>query len=82
VLAGAREAARASGAQVVEVADRAAAIRHGVELAGAGDVLLVAGKGHEQGQEVAGAVLPFDDREHLAAALAERAGVSSGGSGR
>jgi UDP-N-acetylmuramoyl-L-alanyl-D-glutamate--2,6-diaminopimelate ligase len=34
VLAGAREAARASGAQVVEVADRAAAIRHGVELAG------------------------------------------------
>jgi UDP-N-acetylmuramoyl-L-alanyl-D-glutamate--2,6-diaminopimelate ligase len=82
VLAGAREAARASGAQVVEVADRAAAIRHGVELAGAGDVLLVAGKGHEQGQEVGGVVLPFDDREHLAAALAERSGVSSGGSGR
>jgi len=69
VLAGARAAATTSGARVVEVADRAAAIRHAADLARAGDVLLVAGKGHEQGQEVAGVVHPFDDRVALAAAL-------------
>jgi UDP-N-acetylmuramoyl-L-alanyl-D-glutamate--2,6-diaminopimelate ligase len=72
VLAGAREAARTSAAEVVEVPDRAEAIRHVVALAGPGDVLLIAGKGHEQGQEVAGAVHPFDDRDQLRAALAEQ----------
>ena len=69
VLAGAREAAAISGADVVEVGDRAAAIRHAVGHAGAGDVVLLAGKGHEQGQEVAGQIHPFDDRTELAAAL-------------
>ncbi len=39
-------------------------------LAGEGDVVLVLGKGHEQGQEVAGTVTPFDDREVLAEVLA------------
>jgi UDP-N-acetylmuramoyl-L-alanyl-D-glutamate--2,6-diaminopimelate ligase len=72
LLAGAREAARTSAAEVVEVPDRAEAIRHVVALAGPGDVLLIAGKGHEQGQEVAGAVHPFDDRDQLRAALAEQ----------
>ncbi len=43
-----------------------------VALAGAGDVVLVLGKGHEQGQEVAGTVTPFDDRVVLAEALAAR----------
>jgi UDP-N-acetylmuramoyl-L-alanyl-D-glutamate--2,6-diaminopimelate ligase len=43
--------------------DRRAAIRRALELAGAGDVVIIAGKGHEQGQEVAGRILPFDDRE-------------------
>jgi UDP-N-acetylmuramoyl-L-alanyl-D-glutamate--2,6-diaminopimelate ligase len=71
VLAGAREAAGTSGAAVVEVPDRAEAIRHAVASAGAGDVLLVAGKGHEQGQEVAGEVHPFDDRDQVRAALAD-----------
>jgi UDP-N-acetylmuramoyl-L-alanyl-D-glutamate--2,6-diaminopimelate ligase len=41
--------------------DRAAAIRRAVTEARTGDVVLVAGKGHEQGQEVAGVVTPFDD---------------------
>jgi UDP-N-acetylmuramoyl-L-alanyl-D-glutamate--2,6-diaminopimelate ligase len=68
VLAGAREAAAASGAQVREVGERAAAIRAGVLLA-RGGTLLVAGKGHETGQEVAGVVHPFDDRAVLAQAL-------------
>ncbi len=43
--------------------DRRAAIGRAIELADAGDVVVIAGKGHEQGQEVAGEKLPFDDRE-------------------
>ena len=43
--------------------DRRLAIRRALELAGPGDVVLVAGKGHEQGQELAGETIPFDDRE-------------------
>jgi UDP-N-acetylmuramoyl-L-alanyl-D-glutamate--2,6-diaminopimelate ligase len=70
VLAGARQAARTSGAEVLEVPDRAQAIRRAVAMAGPGDVLLVAGKGHEQGQEIAGRVHPFDDRDQLRTALA------------
>jgi UDP-N-acetylmuramyl tripeptide synthase len=41
--------------------DRRRAIERAIELAGEGDFVLVAGKGHEPGQEVAGRVLPFDD---------------------
>ncbi|GAA2906971.1 UDP-N-acetylmuramoyl-L-alanyl-D-glutamate--2,6-diaminopimelate ligase [Actinoplanes cyaneus] len=58
-----------TGAKVVEVAGRRAAIDEAVRLAGAGDVIAVLGKGNEQGQEVNGQVLPFDDRIELAAAL-------------
>jgi UDP-N-acetylmuramoyl-L-alanyl-D-glutamate--2,6-diaminopimelate ligase len=43
--------------------DRRTAIARAVELGRDGDVVLIAGKGHEQGQEIAGEVLPFDDRE-------------------
>jgi UDP-N-acetylmuramoyl-L-alanyl-D-glutamate--2,6-diaminopimelate ligase len=50
-------------AEVLEIGDRRAAIAEAVRRAGAGDVVLVAGKGHETGQEVAGVVHPFDDRE-------------------
>ncbi len=45
----------------IEVGDRAAAIAAGLDMLRAGDVLAVAGKGHEQGQTVGGTVLPFDD---------------------
>jgi UDP-N-acetylmuramoyl-L-alanyl-D-glutamate--2,6-diaminopimelate ligase len=45
----------------MEIADRAKAIETGLNLLAAGDILVVAGKGHEQGQTIAGAVLPFDD---------------------
>jgi UDP-N-acetylmuramoyl-L-alanyl-D-glutamate--2,6-diaminopimelate ligase len=57
-------------AEVLEVGDRRAAIREAVRRAGAGDIVLVAGKGHETGQEIAGVVHPFDDgavvREEIA----------------
>ena len=49
--------------------DRGRAIGHAVEIALPGDVVLVAGKGHEHGQEVAGRVLSFDDREVAREAL-------------
>ncbi len=43
--------------------DRASAIARAVSLAQDGDVVVIAGKGHEQGQDVNGVVTPFDDRE-------------------
>jgi UDP-N-acetylmuramoyl-L-alanyl-D-glutamate--2,6-diaminopimelate ligase len=49
--------------------DRRSAIERAIELAEAGDVVVIAGKGHEQGQEIAGVVHPFDDREVARAAL-------------
>ncbi len=58
-----------SGAR--EIPDRAEAIRTGVRLLGAGDVLLIAGKGHETGQIVGTTVLPFSDHEAVRAALSE-----------
>jgi UDP-N-acetylmuramoyl-L-alanyl-D-glutamate--2,6-diaminopimelate ligase len=57
-----------------EVGDRAEAIRRGVALLGPDDALLVAGKGHEPGQEVAGEIRPFDDAEQARAAVAELEG--------
>lgn len=57
---------------VVVEPDRAAAIRLAIGGAAPGDVVVVAGKGHEQGQYVGGEVVPFDDREVAAAAIAER----------
>jgi UDP-N-acetylmuramoyl-L-alanyl-D-glutamate--2,6-diaminopimelate ligase len=53
----------------VDGGERAAAIARGLEALGPGDVLAVAGKGHEQGQTIGGATLPFDDVQtvrHLA----------------
>jgi len=70
VLEGAR--GLAIGVHVLEVGDRRAAIMRGVELAEPGDVVLVLGKGHEQGQEIAGEITPFDDRIELSRALSLR----------
>jgi UDP-N-acetylmuramoyl-L-alanyl-D-glutamate--2,6-diaminopimelate ligase len=51
------------------ISDRASAIARAVESADPGDVVLIAGKGHEQGQEIGGEVTPFDDREVVRDAL-------------
>jgi UDP-N-acetylmuramoyl-L-alanyl-D-glutamate--2,6-diaminopimelate ligase len=48
-----------------EIGDRAAAIAAGLSSLGPGDVLVVAGKGHEQGQTVAGQIYPFDDADTI-----------------
>jgi UDP-N-acetylmuramoyl-L-alanyl-D-glutamate--2,6-diaminopimelate ligase len=61
--------ASGSRAEVEEVADRRLAIIRAVDHARPGDVVLVLGKGHEQGQEIAGEVLPFDDRLEVTRAL-------------
>jgi len=59
--------AAAPGAR--EIGDRRTAIKAAAAMLGEGDVLVVAGKGHEQGQTVAGVVHPFDDVAETAVAL-------------
>ncbi|MEX0675098.1 MAG: UDP-N-acetylmuramoyl-L-alanyl-D-glutamate--2,6-diaminopimelate ligase, partial [Gaiellaceae bacterium] len=61
--------------ELVVEPDRRAAIEAAVEAARPGDVVVVAGKGHEQGQEAGGIVLPFDDREVAREALRKLAGA-------
>jgi len=55
----------------IEMADRGAAIAAAVHMARAGDVLVVAGKGHETGQVIGDQVLPFSDHQAVRAALEE-----------
>jgi UDP-N-acetylmuramoyl-L-alanyl-D-glutamate--2,6-diaminopimelate ligase len=52
-----------AGTDVEVDPDRRSAIEGALTAAGAGDVVVIAGKGHEHGQEIAGVVHPFDDRE-------------------
>jgi UDP-N-acetylmuramoyl-L-alanyl-D-glutamate--2,6-diaminopimelate ligase len=59
----------AAGAR--QIADRAEAIRAGSRLLGRGDVLLIAGKGHETGQIVGSTVIPFSDHEVVRGLLTE-----------
>jgi UDP-N-acetylmuramoyl-L-alanyl-D-glutamate--2,6-diaminopimelate ligase len=54
------------------IEDRAAAIAYAISLATAGDTVIVLGKGHEVGQEIAGVMTPFDDRLHVAQAIEGR----------
>ncbi|WP_181139732.1 UDP-N-acetylmuramoyl-L-alanyl-D-glutamate--2,6-diaminopimelate ligase [Streptomyces sp. Ru71] len=60
--------------EVVLFEDRAAAIAAAVDRAQPGDTVLVAGKGHEQGQDIAGVVRPFDDRQVLREAIQKTQG--------
>ncbi|WP_086750048.1 MULTISPECIES: UDP-N-acetylmuramoyl-L-alanyl-D-glutamate--2,6-diaminopimelate ligase [Streptomyces] len=60
--------------EVLLFEDRAAAIAAAVARAQPGDTVLVAGKGHEQGQDIAGVVRPFDDRQVLREAIQQTQG--------
>jgi UDP-N-acetylmuramoyl-L-alanyl-D-glutamate--2,6-diaminopimelate ligase len=51
------------------IEDRLDAITYAVSQAGAGDTVLILGKGHEKGQEISGVITPFDDRLTLAQAI-------------
>jgi UDP-N-acetylmuramoyl-L-alanyl-D-glutamate--2,6-diaminopimelate ligase len=71
MLLGAEAVPPSQRGQVRQIADRAAAIAEAVRAAGAGDCVLIAGKGHETGQEIDGVVHPFDDGDVVRAALRE-----------
>ena len=81
VMAGARETAAASaGARTLQaLEDRRAAIAHAVRHAAGSDVVLIAGKGHEQTQEIGGLKLPFSDVAEAQAALRARAAIQASG---
>ncbi len=64
-----------AGTDVEVDLDRRSAIDTALAAAGPGDVVVIAGKGHEQGQEIGGVVHPFDDREVARAALRQRGGA-------
>jgi UDP-N-acetylmuramoyl-L-alanyl-D-glutamate--2,6-diaminopimelate ligase len=68
IVAGASE----GPAQLVVQADRRAAIAEAMAMAAPGDVVLIAGKGHESGQEAQGVVTPFDDRDVAREVLGDR----------
>ena len=58
----------------IEIGDRAEAIRRAIALAGPGDVVVIAGKGHETGQIVGDRVLPFSDQDEARAAISAEGG--------
>ncbi len=61
--------------EATEVADRAEAILRGVDMLEPGDALLIAGKGHETGQQVGDVIYPFDDVEQASVAVAALEGA-------
>lgn len=67
-----RAAILADAPDAIEIGDRAEAIRKAITDLKAGDVLLIAGKGHETGQIVGDRVLPFSDHDAVATALQGR----------
>ncbi|MGH3357034.1 MAG: UDP-N-acetylmuramoyl-L-alanyl-D-glutamate--2,6-diaminopimelate ligase [Nocardioidaceae bacterium] len=81
MLDGARQVTEDERAELLEVGDRRTAIHEAIAMAGPDDCVLVAGKGHEQGQEIAGVVHPFDDRLVTLEAL-ESIGPSTARGGR
>nr|WP_255952695.1 UDP-N-acetylmuramoyl-L-alanyl-D-glutamate--2,6-diaminopimelate ligase [Streptomyces sp. ODS25] len=74
MLAGAAQVPAHERGEVAVFEDRAAAIAAAVAHAGPGDTVLIAGKGHEQGQDIAGVIRPFDDRQVLREAIQQTQG--------
>ncbi|MEO6502261.1 MAG: UDP-N-acetylmuramoyl-L-alanyl-D-glutamate--2,6-diaminopimelate ligase [Jatrophihabitantaceae bacterium] len=71
MIAGTRSTPAGQRARIIEEGDRRSAIEQAIALAEAGDTVLIAGKGHETGQEVEDVVLAFDDVSVARQALAE-----------
>ncbi|RVA34765.1 UDP-N-acetylmuramoyl-L-alanyl-D-glutamate--2,6-diaminopimelate ligase, partial [Mesorhizobium sp. M7A.F.Ca.CA.004.10.1.1] len=68
-----RAAILAAAPGAIEIGDRRQAIHEAVAMLHAGDTLIVAGKGHEEGQTIGSETLHFSDHEEVRAALTERA---------
>jgi UDP-N-acetylmuramoyl-L-alanyl-D-glutamate--2,6-diaminopimelate ligase len=67
-----------ASSRVLIETDRALAIGQALQQAGDADVVLVAGKGHEDHQELAGQRLPFSDRQQVQQALKARRSAKAG----
>ena len=67
-----RRAILAAAPGAIEIADRTTAVRQAIAELARGDVLLIAGKGHETGQTVGTKIIPYSDHDAVAAALHER----------
>ena len=65
IVAGIKPSSVARLASLAVEPDRAKAIRYALANAAAGDIVIIAGKGHETTQEIAGVKHPFDDREQV-----------------
>jgi len=72
-----RQAAAGRPVQIRGIGDRRAAIRAAVAAARSGDAVVIAGKGHEQGQDVGGVIHPFSDRQELTAAITAALGAGA-----
>jgi UDP-N-acetylmuramoyl-L-alanyl-D-glutamate--2,6-diaminopimelate ligase len=68
-----RAAIMVAAPSATEIGDRREAIRRAIADLQSGDILLIAGKGHETGQIIGDRVMPFSDHEAVAAALEELA---------
>jgi UDP-N-acetylmuramoyl-L-alanyl-D-glutamate--2,6-diaminopimelate ligase len=68
-----RAAIMAAAPGATEIGDRRAAIHHAVSILQPGDTLIIAGKGHEEGQTIGDQTFPFSDHEEVRSALEERA---------
>jgi UDP-N-acetylmuramoyl-L-alanyl-D-glutamate--2,6-diaminopimelate ligase len=68
-----RAAIMAAAPGAIEIGDRRKAIHEAVAMLKAGDTLIVAGKGHEEGQTIGAETFPFSDHEEVRSALRERA---------
>jgi UDP-N-acetylmuramoyl-L-alanyl-D-glutamate--2,6-diaminopimelate ligase len=68
-----RAAILAAAPDAIEIGDRREAIRRAIGELRSGDILLIAGKGHETGQIIGDRIMPFSDHQAVAAALKELA---------
>jgi UDP-N-acetylmuramoyl-L-alanyl-D-glutamate--2,6-diaminopimelate ligase len=72
ILSEIEEGIRPTGCEYIVIENRRAAIKHALEIAEAGDVIVLAGKGHETYQEIKGIKHPFDEKIVVAELLAQR----------